>query len=216
MVYLFIGQDSLEKDKQLKALRQEFLPKETEQFNLDILYSKDLALKELQEKLLCLPVRSPKRLVAVKDAQGLREDIKEFILGYAKAPHKQIVLVLDMDRTDKKDVFVSQLQRFAKIFRFKEALLLDTFSLSRQITLKKADSALRILNQLLKDGERPERILGGLRYVWERETASALEAKRRLKLLVDCDMEIKTGRLKPVFALEKLVISLCGFGKPLR
>jgi len=25
------------------------------------------------------------------------------------------------------------------------------------------------------------------------------------------DLEIKTGRLKPTFALEKLVVSLCGF-----
>jgi len=27
-------------------------------------------------------------------------------------------------------------------------------------------------------------------------------------------MEIKMGRLKPIFALEKLVVNLCALGKP--
>jgi hypothetical protein len=58
------------------------------------------------------------------------------------------------------------------------------------------------------------RILGGLGYTWERDVMAPLEAKRRLKLLLNCDVEIKTGRLKPNFALEKLVISLCGAAKP--
>lgn len=75
--------------------------------------------------------------------------------------------------------------------------------------MNKPDYALRILNELLRNGERPERILGGLRYAWEREFTPGVEAKRRLKLLLNCDINIKTGKLKPNFALEKLVISLC-------
>jgi len=214
MVYLFLGEDFLSKDKQLKAIRQQLLPKETEQFNLDKLYAKELTLKTLQERLLCLPVRVPQRIVVIKDAQDLKEEIKEFILKFAKSPNKQIILVLDISETDKRDQFVNQVYRFAKTFRFKEAPRLDTFALSRQIALKKADFSLRILNQLLRDGEKPERILGGLRYAWEKDAAHPLEAKKRLKLLLNCDIEIKTGRLKPVFALEKLVISLCGASKP--
>ncbi len=213
MVYLFIGQDSPSKDIQLKAIKKEFLAEGTEQFNLDILYARELTLKDLQEKLIYLPLKSAKRLLVVKGAQDLQGVAREFILAFAKEPHKQTILVLDFD---KPDAFTDSIARYAKMFRFKQAQDINTFTLGRQITLGRPDYALRVLNQLLKNGERPERILGGLRYVWERESASPLETKRRLKLLLNCDVDIKTGRLKPVFALERLVLSLCGPGKPLR
>ncbi len=214
MIYLFIGEDPLSKDIQLKAIKKEFLKKETEQFNLDVLYARELTLKELQERLSYLPVKNPKRIVVIKDAQNLREDAREFILKYVKEPHKQIILVLDINQADKSEEFISHMYRYAKTYRFKETKRPDTFTLSRQIALKRPDYALRVLNQLLKHGERPERILGGLRYSLERDTASPLTMKRKLRFLLNCDIDIKTGKLKPVFALEKLVINLCGLGKP--
>ena len=64
-VYLFIGQDSLSKDIQLKKLKQEFLDPQTEQFNLDTLHAKDLSLALLQERLLCLPVKARIRMAVV-------------------------------------------------------------------------------------------------------------------------------------------------------
>jgi len=214
MVYLFIGIDSSFKDIQLKAIRKEFLKKETEQFNLDILYARELTLKDLQERLLYLPLKNSKRIVVIKDAQNLREDAREFILKYVKEPHKQIILILDINQRDKSEEFISHIYRYAKIYYFKEMKQPDTFTLSRQIALKKPDSALRVLNRLLKAGERPERILGGLRYSLERDAASALEIKRRLRFLLNCDIDIKTGKLRPIFALERLVINLCGLRKP--
>ena len=211
MVYLFIGDDVLSKDAQLKKIRQEFLARGTEQFNFDILYAKEIILKDLQETLLRLPVNNPRRIVVIKNAEHLKEESKEFLLKYAKSPYKQVILILDINRTEKKDGFINSVYRFTKAIRFKETKQLDTFFLSRQIDLNRPDLALRVLNQILKEGERPERILGGLRYAWERGIAHPVEMKRRLKLLLNCDLEIKTGKLKPGFALEKLVISLCGF-----
>lgn len=216
MVYLFIGQDSLSKEIKLKSLRQELLAKETEQFNLDILYAKQLNLKGLQEKLLCLPVKAKSRIIVIKDAQELKEDLRKFILNYAKKPRLGIILVLDIDRYDPKDGFIKAITRHSKILRFKESLSVDTFTLSRTIDLKKADQSLRVLNRLLENGERPERILGGLRYACEKDVTHPSQAKRkRLRLLLNCDIDIKTGRLKPDFALEKLVVNLCCFSKSL-
>jgi DNA polymerase III delta subunit len=212
MFYLFIGQDSLSKDIQFKKLKEQVLPQKVENFNLDILYSRELTLKELQERLLCLPVEAKSRLILIKEAQALKDDSEDFLLQYAKKPHADTVLVLDFDRWDGNNEFLNRIQRYAKIFRFKERVRPDAFTLSRYIVLKRPAEALWILNQLLKDGERPERILGGLRYAWERDNGSALEMKKRFKSLLDCDIEIKTGKLKPSLALEKLVISLCGLG----
>lgn len=214
MIYLFLGQDSLAKDIQLSRLRQESIAKETEQFNLDVLYARELSLKDLQEKLSRLPVNNRYRLVAVKNAQELKEESREFILKYCQSPYKQIILILDIDGQAKTDGFIKGLSKYARVCRFKETKRLDAFSLSRQIQLGRPDYALRVLNQILKEGDRPERILGGLRYFYERGVASPLQVKKGLKSLVNCDIEIKTGRLKPAFALEKLVIYLCGLSKP--
>jgi DNA polymerase III delta subunit len=211
MVYLFIGSDNLTKDSQLKKLKEQILPKATEHFNLDILYSRELALKTLQEKLLSLPTKGAKRLVIIKNIEDLKDEIKDFLSTYVKKPYPQVVLVLDLNVFDKRDGFIRDISRYAKTVHFKEALHPDTFALSRSIELGKADYALKILSGLLKEGERPERILGGLRYAWEKNAAHPLEKRKRLKLLLACDIDIKTGKLKPLFALEKLVILLCGF-----
>jgi DNA polymerase III delta subunit len=211
MVYLLIGQDIAAKETQLKKIKQEFLPPQLQDFNLDTIYAKEIILKDIQERFLSIPLKSAKRIIVIKDAHLLDEQSRDFLLAFSKKPHKQLVLVLDFAQYDYKDEFIKGICAHARLLRFKEIVNPDTFVLNRQIELRKTDSALRLLNQLLKNGEAPERILGGLRYAWEKQDIQSASARRKLKLLLGCDLEIKTGRLKPAFALEKLVVSLCGF-----
>lgn len=213
-VYLFIGQDTLSKDARLKKLKEEFLSPHTQYFNLDVLYARDLDLKDLQERLLCLPLRAKKRLVVIKDSQNLKKDIKDFIIQYVKKPFAKIILVLDINKYLPQDEFIRQINRYSEVCRFKEDAYLDTFALGRAIDSKKSNYALWVLNQLLRNGEKPERILGGLRYSWENSIADVFQIKKKLRLLLGCDIDIKTGRLKADFALERLVVSLCSFAKP--
>lgn len=215
-IYLFIGEDCFSKDAKLQKIKEEFLNKDIESFNLDILYARELNLIDLQEKLLCLPLKAKKRLLVIKDAQYLKEDIQDFILKRTQDPPAHIILVLDMSQYDPRNEFLRNILRFAIVCRFKEPIHLDTFTLSRQIELKRGDYALRLLNQLLKNGEKPERILGGLRYSLMRTTNSHFETKKRLKLLLNCDIDIKTGRLKAALALEKFVVNLCCLNKSSR
>lgn len=209
--YLFIGQDSLSKDIKLKNLRQELLKQDIEQFNLDVLYGRELNLKGLQEKLLCLPVRAKKRIIVIRGAGELKAEIKEFILDYLKRPYPGVILVLDIDRQDPQDKFIDGILRHVQVYRFRETALPNTFMLGRQIDLRKPDYALRLLSGLLQNGEKPERILGGLRYSCERD-ARTLTKRKKLRLILNCDIDIKTGRLKAPFALEKLIVSLCCLG----
>ncbi|MFH1397522.1 MAG: hypothetical protein ABIH27_03100 [Candidatus Omnitrophota bacterium] len=208
--YLFIGEDNNSKDIQIKRFKEKFLRKETEDFNLDRLYSEGLTLKYLQERLLCLPVKSEKRLVIIKNCLGLQEEIKEFLVQYLKTPYPKTVLILDIAKYDSRDRFLSRLFGKAQVIRFAETRQPNTFDLAHQIGFKKANTSLKILNQLLKNGEKPERILGGLRAAWQREIRQPLELKKRLKLLLDCDIDIKTGKAKPSLALERFIVSLCG------
>jgi len=212
-VYLFVGQDIPSKDKIIAKIKEEHLTENLQDFNFDRLYAKDLTLKDLQEKLLCLPAGSKKRMIIVKDAQRLSADIKKFIGDYVRKPQEHIILVLDMDKAEPKDEFVNSISRYTTNY-IKEQVRLDTFSLFRQIELRKPGSSLAILRQLLEQGERPERILGGLRYAWETRVYDPLEKRKKLRLLLLCDIDIKTGRLRADFALEKLVINLCCLKNP--
>lgn len=209
-VYLFLGQDSLAKDLKLKSIKQSLLNPGTEDFNFDVLYARDLSLKLLQERLLSIPANAAKRIVVIRAAQALKKDLQEFILGYVKKPLAHVVLILDAERYDIRDQFIGRTAKAAQLVRFKDNIEPDTFVLARQINLRKTAYALKTLNQLLDNGEKPEWILGGLRYATERDVVHLPEKKKRLKLLLSCDVDIKTGKLKPVFALEKLIISLCG------
>jgi len=218
-LYLLIGQDSFSKNIKLKQIRQQLLGPDTEQFNLDILYAKEINLRQLQEKLLCLPIEAKRRMVVVKGAEFFKKDIQEFILKYVKNPYPGVILVLDFTphltrrgvdtRRGSQGEFISQIHKYSLVYRFKEQVPPDTFMLTRYIDRRQSPYALRLLSQLLKNGERPELILGGLRYAYQKDTRSHLDKRTRLKLILDCDLEIKTGRLKPSFALERLVVRLC-------
>ena len=90
-------------------------------------------------------------------------------------------------------------------------MLLNAFNLGRNITQRRIKPALRLLRQLLLEGERPERILGALRYQINQENLNNRDKKKRISFLLHCDIDIKTGRLKPEFALERLFVRLCYF-----
>jgi DNA polymerase III delta subunit len=216
LVYLFIGEDGLAKDKALIRLKDEILEKGSQEFNLDILYGKEITRASLQEKLLSLPFKSSKRMLVIKNAQDLKEELKAYLQDFIRKPGARTVLVFDIEVLNPKDSFFYSLSKNSRIFRCRQEEHLDTFALGRQIELKKAQVSLRILNRLLRDGEKPERILGGLRHTWERDITNPIEKRKRFKLLLSCDIDIKTGRLKPAFVLERFIISLCAFQHSLR
>ena len=211
MIYLFIGEDNFSKDTRIKRLKEECFSRQTEEFNLDILYGQDTNLKGLQERLLRLPFKAKKRLVVVRESQRLKEEIKKFLLSYAQKPFPHVVLILDSQRYNFKDEFTKRMSRTSRMLRFRESPEPDTFALSRAIESKRILQCLDILRQILERGGKPEQIMGGLRYVWDQDIRRPKETRKRLRLLLDCDIAIKTGRLKAQMALERLLTQLCCF-----
>jgi DNA polymerase III delta subunit len=217
-VYLFLGQDILDqensslKEKELSKLKAS-LPQKTRDFNLDVLHCNDrtFSLKALQEKLLFMPTGDAARIVVVRNLQDAEPTVKEFLSSYVKNPSSGIILVLDVDKFDRKNAFIEGVSPYAEIRRFRVDAQASTFTLSRLIEAKRTAEGLEVLHELLDSGEKPERIMGGLRASWTRYPADPLSLNRKLKILLQCDLDIKTGRIKPVFALERLVVNLCGF-----
>ena len=217
-VYLFLGQDILDqensslKEKELNKLKAS-LPQKTRDFNLDVLHCNDrtFSLKALQEKLLFMPTGDAARIVVVRNLQDAEPTVKEFLSSYVKNPSSGIILVLDVDKFDRKNTFIEGVGPYAEIRRFRVDVQASTFTLSRLIEAKRTAKGLEVLHELLDSGEKPERIMGGLRASWTRYPADPLSLNKKLKILLRCDLDIKTGKIKPVFALERLIVNLCGF-----
>ncbi|MDD5347511.1 MAG: hypothetical protein PHT59_02735 [Candidatus Omnitrophica bacterium] len=213
-VYLFLGQDTLGPDgASLKntalARLQASLPKETRDLNIDTLYVQDreFSLKTLQEKLLNMPAAGDVRLVIVHGIEAAKADARAFLLSYVREPDAGILLVLDAPRPKPDDDFIEQLSDSCQVVRFRLDRQESAFALSNTIERRQAKASLEVLHRLLEQGEKPERIIGGLRSSLMRRCPDALSARKRLKVLLQADLDIKTGRLKPGFALEKMVLS---------
>ncbi len=215
-VYLFLGQDILDqersslKEKELNKLKAG-IPKQIRDFNLDILHcnDRDFSLSVLQEKLLFMAAGDCGRMVVIRNLGEAKPEVKDFISSYVRNPSPGIILVLDIDRVERKNAFIEDISRYAQIRRFRFEAQPSSFVLSRLIESKKSGESLKALHQLLDSGEKPERIMGALRASWMRYPADPLSLKRMLKILLQCDLDIKTGKMKPVFALEKLIVKLC-------
>ncbi len=220
MNYLFIGEDELSKDIKLQKIKQELRIDRLESFNIEILHSKNLDLKTLQEKLLLLPVKTKKRLILIRDASNLGADIKQYLIGFLKKPYPHVGLILDTRHIEIRDRFFNQVSRFVRIVNFHQSKQIDAFTLAREIVAgypesriqsrqKRIKSAMRLLHRLLLQKERPEKILGAIRYQLEHERMDINDRRKRLTFLLNCDTDIKTGRIKSELALEWLLIRLC-------
>lgn len=211
MFYLFVGEDYFSKDKHLEKIKRQFFSKDVEFLNYDVLFAQDLTIEEFQEALKRLPQDAKKRIVLIREADFLKGQIRDYICTYIKKQFPKVILILDFREFNKKDKFVQFLLRYTKPFYFHPKEILDTFRLAKEIEHRRIKTAFKILHNLLLEGTKPETILGGLRYSWQNSNLSVQEKTKRLSLLLEADLSIKTGKLKPVLALEKLLFSLCCF-----
>mgnify|MGYP001557809900 FL=1 len=210
MVYLFTGEDAPAKQERISSLKKEFFPADTESFNYDSFSAKELTLPSLKELLSRLPVSAKQRLLVIKDILKLKPDIQEYLLSRLKDLPRNITLILDVSiAAAESGRFMSALLKSAKVINFRNKPEINAFDLGRAIERKSAERALNILADLFANGERPERILGALRYQFVRPGVRPEESRDKIRLLLETDNNLKTGRIKPVFALEALVVRLC-------
>ena len=216
LIYLITGQDAPAKDKVINDIKSKFIASDTLSFNLDTVYAKDVVLCDLQEKLLYMAVAGGFRMIVIRQASHLKKDLRDFLENYVKAPNPSVILVLDMEEFDRKDKFSAVIAAHAVISQFRQEMPRSTFALADEIRAGRAAASLKLLHLLLKKGQKPELILGGLRSGLSRNAADIAYMRKLNKLLLDCDLAIKTSTLKPSFALERLVVNLCAFKQVFR
>ncbi|MEW5758960.1 MAG: hypothetical protein AB1755_05795 [Candidatus Omnitrophota bacterium] len=213
MTYLFIGEDELSKRKKLELIKKENLDTSLDKLNFQTVFAKELTCVELQEYLHKYPFKDKKIIFVIKEVEHLSQDSKKFLLEYIKNPSAHILLILDIYNFDIKDDFINKLVNCSqiKVFTFKRGFYPSVFSLGRLIDQKKTQEALCLLNELMLQRTQAQKIIGALRYQWEKENLNLQDRLRRFNLLLETDLAIKTGRLTETVALEVFLIKLCTF-----
>ena len=219
MLYFFIGEDEPAKQEKINSLKNESLKKGFEDFNCESFYAKELTLPLFKEALSRLPLESPKRIMVIKDVFKLKDELKDYFTAQIEKLPEDLIIILEAAIIPKAEsAFFNKISRYGKVIPFKAKEKIDAFGLARAIERKDASSALNLLVDLFRNGEKPEMILGALRHRFVKsdsfssatDNLKLKEKKEKVGLLMEADLNLKTGKVKPEFALEVLVVKLCG------
>lgn len=102
-VYAFHGDDEFRKDEALKALVAAATDPATRDFNCEIRRGPELDPGSLTSLLESLPMLAERRLVAIKDAGGLKKAARAVLDRYLANPGAETVLVLLFPADDEPD-----------------------------------------------------------------------------------------------------------------
>jgi len=213
LVYLFVGDDNIAKKKKIDDIKERFLDKDLKEIDFSVVYAddKDLTPQRFDEVLSYLPAsKSKKRIVVIKKTESLKRENKEVLLKRIKKPCNSVMLLLDADSSEATYALIKELGPFVKKIEVAAKEKIDVFQLTEAIISHKTTDALSILNKLLQNREKSPAILGALFWQWDKakDKLGPEQFKQGLKLLLDTDSRIKTGRLDEKLALELAVMRL--------
>jgi len=211
--YFFLGEEEKVKQSKINSLKSQYLDKGLKDIDCEVIYSDDKTLTppKFDEVLSYLPSKqSKKRIVIIKNIESLARSNRDILVRHLKSPSKAILFILDSSRLKAEDSFVRELDPYVKKVSFKREKIVGVFDLTQAIVRRQTVSAIRILNTLLSNREKPQSILGALFWQWDnmKGKLSLEQFKQGLKLLLDTDIRIKTGKLQEELALEMVVIRL--------
>ena len=212
MVYLFIGIDEISKERKIRKIKQDNSQGKECGFDYEVFYADEIDKLELIDSLNRLPIQAEKRIIVIKQIENLSPSNRDTILSFIKKPHSHNLLILDTEISDlNNNKFVLEISRYTRNFTFKREKPPSVFDLADAIARKNAQAALGILSKIISKGEKPHRLLGGLSWKWSkmRNYLKPEEFNRGIEALLETDVNIKLGKLKPNFALELLIIKLC-------
>ncbi len=210
MVYLFLGDDLARKDSQIFSLKKAFFKDpQAVVFDHESLDAVTLPVDVLKKSLITLPVLSAKRLVVVRNVHKLKAADIAVLSAFLKKPLGHVDLVLESAEVALK----GELKGHAASCRtavFSTASPGNAFDMARLMTAGKAKEALKMLNDLYDHGTHPLQVMGALVWHWGQEgrALGAEKFERGLRALEEADLNIKRTRLKPEYAVEKVVVEL--------
>ncbi len=212
MITLFLGDDAPAKDARIQDIRTRLFPAAgARHFDYEVLHGHKLSPGDLKKALLNLPGLGTKRLVVIRECHRLSPQNRDLLAAYAKDRLSHCVLVLDSDVWEKKDAFVRDMSARAEVVHFGRKRNASVFDLTDAIAARRGTKALKLLAQLLEQGDHPLKILGGIGWFWGtmKGKVSVEDFESGLRSLREADVNIKRSRVQPAHALEIAVVRLC-------
>ena len=218
MLFLLLGDDRTAKDRKIDEIKKKYLPSsETLAFDYISLQAHKLDPAILKKALLDLPALVEKRVVVLTMIQKLNEQNKDIILEVLNEKHQHIVLILDSDQNDVKNVFIKTIKARAEAFSFSSGSKKTVWDMVNAIRDKKQNEALSVLFDLFEESQESAldvavQIMGALVWAWgdmkKRRRLSSEHFKKGLLILQEADLDIKRSRREPTQAVELCVVKL--------
>ena len=221
-VFSIVGIDALGRQRAIENIKQRILKDKSRPLNTIIFYSKEIKLKDLQEKILTYSFDRDK-LIIFKNTCRLSADVKKFLLKSFEKIASLNYLVFEIERdsfslardskisADKFFQFILKKGKVLKIVSYGRKLTVDDFK--RSFRSNNLASSLYALEKLFDEaGKTKEKeygtfILGVLlAEVSYRRTPPQKE--RSLNLFWETDRGLKERGLDSRLALEVLVTKL--------
>ena len=211
MIYLFVGQSPSKANKISEIKSSVLTSKESLSFDYEVLHAHKLSAEVLKKSLISLPSISKKRVVLIRQAHELNTHAKKIIAECLKDCATSLELILDADSWSSKDSLLKSLGKSIKVFNFEEEKKVDVFELTKAISVGEKAKALKLADQLMKEGNHPLKIMAPIVWAWKksRNRISKEKFHQGLIALQEADFCIKRSRLKSEYALEVLVVKLC-------
>ena len=211
MTYLFIGRDPQKKDAKLAELKTKlFKDPSALSFDYETISAHKLDSDELTKSLQALPHMSAQRMVVLRQCERLSEHNREIVLAFLPQDQKTVMLVLDFDEIDQRSAFFSKLRNLTQVLNFGVEKAINVFDVTRAISSRDTAGAIKMLHELIGNNTHPLQIMGGLVWYWskERDHLNTARFQQGLMVLEEGDLNIKRSRLKPEYAVEKVVVEL--------
>lgn len=211
MIYLLLGTDNSAKDQKLSDLKSQFISSSSAQsFDFESLDAHKLNAEDFKKALVSLPAFGKRRLVVIQTADKLTKQNQELLLAFLESKPSHVDIILEASTGSTTRGFWGKVAAKAKVFEYQQGKKQNVFDMARVMERDQA-GALKILSQMLNDGQHPLQILGGLVWYWgnkAKERVSAQVFKKGLLELQEADVNIKRSRLTPEQAIELCVVKL--------
>ena len=210
MICLLLGEDLKAKDAKIIQIKSaSFQDPQALNFDFELLDAAHLPADALKKALITLPVLSAKRLILVRNIHKFKTADAIVLMQFLTSPADHVDMVLESSQTAFKGE-LKDLAVLCAVSVFDGPPHGNVFDIGKLMTAGKAKEALALLNSFYMDGTHPLQIMPALIWYWGKEGRALPQERfeRGLKALEEADLNIKRSRLKPEYAVEKLIVEL--------
>lgn len=211
MIYILFGENQQAKDQKIKSLKDSYLKSSDEKkLDLESLDANKLNSEIFKQALISLPALSKQRVVFVYQCEKLNDHNKELILEFSLSGNESVVLILDFATLDQRTGFSKQLLKTGESFNFSQKEEKNVFAMTREMEAGRTAQALKVMHELIDNGDHPLKLMGGLIWFWgqNKNRLGKERFKKGLLEIQEADINIKRSRLKPEESMEICVTKL--------